>query len=543
MGADPNWAKNGVSALQIALERRGRVADTVKLAMALLDAGSVLNGGEIPKAIMLDDWALTDRLIKMDHWSVSQRHESMLMLEAAVIKGNQQMIARILEQLPDAYDPGALCASILFKDCSLGLVKYLLDNRPQLEDVNPLESLANGIAAWRENADYLDLVLAKLHKPSPVMLPKFMVESSLTMGNDRVSIFLDCFFNGKFNTYISEGSLFWRETAVICGSPLVMALGSETSLSRLLDHGFLPDRLTMSVAVEIGSERLIRKLARYPMLSSGSGDYIYEGTLTMAVAKDYIDIVKLLLDGNHCVDEDNYAVEFGRTPLQKAVEYSRPDTVKLLLNAGADVNAPAARSGGATALQLATIRGYLGLAKMLIDLGADINAPGARKHGRTALEAAAEHGRIDTIQYLLSQGVHTNGKGQVSYLRAIRYAELRGHLVSARLLKKWRAWTAEDNALWNRLKSMSKEECEDFIEDQLRTESEQENDLPGGICAGGCSQNVDLGGTLVGEVLEDEILDTTNPVGGFISEFEDLELLTSDTFTFWNMTWFDHDGD
>ena len=91
-----------------------------------------------------------------------------------------------------------------------------------------------------------------------------------------------------------------------------------------------------------------------------------------------------------------------RTPLQKAAEVGNLKIVQLLMTRGADVNAPPAVRGGATALQLAAIGGYIGIVVVLLDNGANVFASAARMNGRTALEGAAEHGQIDMIKVLFN---------------------------------------------------------------------------------------------------------------------------------------------
>ena len=111
------------------------------------------------------------------------------------------------------------------------------------------------------------------------------------------------------------------------------------------------------------------------------------------------------------------------------------ELINLFLNRGADINGRPARDGGATALQIAAIQGYLGIAHRLIHLHANINAPPARINGRTALEGSAEYGRIDMLQMLLDSGASVTGDdGQRQYHRAIELAERNGHHAAARLL-------------------------------------------------------------------------------------------------------------
>lgn len=68
------------------------------------------------------------------------------------------------------------------------------------------------------------------------------------------------------------------------------------------------------------------------------------------------------------------------------------------------MNSEPALRGGVTALQLAAIGGYVGIALLLLEKGADVNAPAAKFHGRTALEGAVEHGRIDMLKLLHNAG-------------------------------------------------------------------------------------------------------------------------------------------
>jgi hypothetical protein len=110
----------------------------------------------------------------------------------------------------------------------------------------------------------------------------------------------------------------------------------------------------------------------------------------------------------------------------------------LLIEHGADVNAPAAEDGGATALQIAAIQGYIGIARKLLDLGSDVNQDPAWENGRTALMGAAEYGRIDMLQMLLDEGAQVVGEYEGYYYEAVALAEGRGHYAAARLLKSFK---------------------------------------------------------------------------------------------------------
>ena len=106
--------------------------------------------------------------------------------------------------------------------------------------------------------------------------------------------------------------------------------------------------------------------------------------------------------------------------------------VQKLLDQGALVNAPPAKCGGATALQLAAIGGYLGIAEVLLDRDADVNASAAKLEGRTALEGAAEHGRIDMLRMLVNAGAVFHGS---ECERAMQLAKRNGHMATSRYVE------------------------------------------------------------------------------------------------------------
>ena len=156
--------------------------------------------------------------------------------------------------------------------------------------------------------------------------------------------------------------------------------------------------------------------------------------LGWAASHGEIDSVRLLLQAgaNPNVPANG---RYQYTALQAATKYGYEHVVEIFLQAGADVNVPPCPYGGMTALQAAAIQGYLRLARVLIEAGADVNAVAADEEGRTALEGAAEHGRIDMLQYLLNNGASVEGAGRAQYEFAIDLAEDNGHLSASNLLK------------------------------------------------------------------------------------------------------------
>jgi ankyrin repeat protein len=143
---------------------------------------------------------------------------------------------------------------------------------------------------------------------------------------------------------------------------------------------------------------------------------------------------QLLLDAGADVNAP-VAYNEGRTALQAAAEKGEIEMVQVLLAANADVNALPAQCAGVTALQVSAIKGYLGIAIILLNAGADVNAKASLKRGRTALEGAAEHGRIDMVQLLLNAGVELGGSGNAQYREAMQLASKYGHNAVRKLIK------------------------------------------------------------------------------------------------------------
>jgi ankyrin repeat protein len=159
--------------------------------------------------------------------------------------------------------------------------------------------------------------------------------------------------------------------------------------------------------------------------------------LQIAVSNQDIETIRLLKQYNG--NPNRIFGNMPHTPLQMASRDGSKEIVELLLELGAEVNAPPAKNFGATAVQFAAIKGLLGIAHLLLEYGADVNAPPAEVGGRTALEGAAEHGRIDMVQLLLNAGANIFQEGEeAQYESAIRRASQNGHHAVRRLLESYR---------------------------------------------------------------------------------------------------------
>lgn len=109
--------------------------------------------------------------------------------------------------------------------------------------------------------------------------------------------------------------------------------------------------------------------------------------------------------------------------------------INLLIERGADVNAAPADWCGRTALQIAAKAGELELVALLLHFGADVNAPPCASQGWVALDCSSFEGRLDVVKLLLDSGARSLVGGLTGYDGAIDLAKHRGHFATADLIK------------------------------------------------------------------------------------------------------------
>ncbi|WP_282942466.1 ankyrin repeat domain-containing protein [Paenibacillus sp. RC67] len=128
----------------------------------------------------------------------------------------------------------------------------------------------------------------------------------------------------------------------------------------------------------------------------------------------------------------------GFNPLSMASHFGNMETVKLLLDLGANVNSRS-KDGSLNnmAIHAAIMGNYEHIIQMLIQYGADIHAKceGSLRLGYTVLHVAAYFGRDSLVKLFLEHGVDpalTNADGETPYEVAVN----KGHLLTAALLKR-----------------------------------------------------------------------------------------------------------
>ena len=111
------------------------------------------------------------------------------------------------------------------------------------------------------------------------------------------------------------------------------------------------------------------------------------------------------------------------TPLHRAAYSGLPSEVRELLAQGANVNATATmRPGGAgaTPLHAATLNPNASVAKLLLDAGADIDA--SLSTGLTPLHLTATHGNSDVAVLLLQRGADIEAVGGIDNFTPLHFA-------------------------------------------------------------------------------------------------------------------------
>lgn len=140
------------------------------------------------------------------------------------------------------------------------------------------------------------------------------------------------------------------------------------------------------------------------------------------------EITKLLINAGADVN----ATDDGSTALISAATHGKSETVKLLIAAGADVNA--FEGGNSFALQGAAMQGEPESVKLLLAAGANVNARDYR--GVPALRPAVVNARTEVVQMLLNAGADVNIVDPDGYYVLMLAAEDKRRTEILRLLLK-----------------------------------------------------------------------------------------------------------
>lgn len=152
--------------------------------------------------------------------------------------------------------------------------------------------------------------------------------------------------------------------------------------------------------------------------------------LTLACFQGRQEVVALLVDRKANVE---HRAKTGLTPLMEAASGGYVEVGRVLLDKGADVNAPPVPSSRDTALTIAADKGHYAFVELLIKRGAAIDVK--NKKGSSPLWLACNGGYLDVVQLLVAAqaDIDSMDNRRVSCLMA---AFRRGHVKAAKWLVK-----------------------------------------------------------------------------------------------------------
>ncbi|KAF2966573.1 hypothetical protein GQX73_g7032 [Xylaria multiplex] len=411
-GADPNAINNtGKRPLQLAIEalEEPKAEPNQRLAIIeeLLHNQAIATQEEVIAGIECGiDSSLLGLLLSHGGNLLDPNKRGITPLEAAIYRGELLLSKEILGSYPRIYDPGSMCAALSTEMASIA--QRLVANRPTQEPLNIVEMTALGMAA-AHNFEVFQALLKYLSLPNVSYLPKgkafhlhpFWRKSHSVLGSPLAIVARMC-YKADRNAFSAFCELLQRGFQPDHRTWHAIVLNGEIDYAKaLLDRGYelRPDELPTShldplcESIRLGNSELFKIMLRagayfirqhpHPihlltaiecaqwdmmesLLTAGAtvNGYPPEASLQLSVNRRDLKVVNRLLDAGADVNQWNQDIKFGRSPLQSVIEEGNLEMIDRLLTAGAEVNAPPAPEGGATALQLAAMKGYKDLVEL-----------------------------------------------------------------------------------------------------------------------------------------------------------------------------------
>lgn len=175
------------------------------------------------------------------------------------------------------------------------------------------------------------------------------------------------------------------------------------------EHRNVSDYTPLSLAASGGYTNIIKLLLNHGAeINSRTGSKLGISPLMLAAMNGHTQAVKLLLDMGSDI---NAQIETNRnTALTLACFQGRHEVVSLLLDRKANVEHRA--KTGLTPLMEAASGGYVEVGRVLLDKGADVNAPPVPSSRDTALTIAADKGHYRFVELLIQRDAIIDAKNK-----------------------------------------------------------------------------------------------------------------------------------
>lgn len=163
-------------------------------------------------------------------------------------------------------------------------------------------------------------------------------------------------------------------------------------------------------------------------VSFGNGRLAVAGELHEAIRLgDVNEVVEVIKRTQH-IDESDF---FLGSPLHVAAVEQNPEIVRMLVEAGADIDAPS-EVNGKNALHLSAELGDVGLVALLVELGANVESRDLR--GQTAMHLAARGEHVLAVSRLIDAGAEVDSQELGKGLTPLMIASFQGSVELVKLL-------------------------------------------------------------------------------------------------------------
>ncbi|MDR1474010.1 MAG: ankyrin repeat domain-containing protein [Lactobacillales bacterium] len=178
---------------------------------------------------------------------------------------------------------------------------------------------------------------------------------------------------------------------------------NKININEPLCDGYTP----LQIAVSFGRLDIVKYLLTIPGININDKGCVGITPLFKAVKEKNTDIVEAILNSEGVAIDDPHDKD-GSTPLFIAVQNEDQNTVKLLMEKGADANNVCKQ--GYSPLHLAVQKKCPDIVQIILDYEGrvDINRPTNSSYGTTPLYIAASNGDIKSLQLLLDKGADPN---------------------------------------------------------------------------------------------------------------------------------------